>query len=61
MHARRGCPSRLQLLPRANRGVHAAIDADVVGLIGIENDDSGRTSTVHDLVNGLNGVLGAGT
>ena len=37
------------------------INADVVGLIEIENDGIDATSAVQDLVNGLNGVLGAGT
>jgi len=36
----------------------AAIDADVVGLIEIENNED---ASLIDLVNGLNGVLGAGT
>ncbi len=35
-----------------------AINADVVGLMEIENNS---TAAVEDLVNGLNGVLGAGT
>jgi hypothetical protein len=42
-----------------------AIDADVVGLMEMENDDDSsvdaNTSAVEDLVNGLNAVAGAGT
>lgn len=38
-----------------------AIDADVVGLMEIENDGSGAQSAVVDLVNGLNAAMGAGT
>jgi predicted extracellular nuclease len=38
-----------------------AIDADVVGLIEIENDGYGSTSALQDLVNGLNAAMGAGT
>jgi predicted extracellular nuclease/2',3'-cyclic-nucleotide 2'-phosphodiesterase (5'-nucleotidase family) len=37
------------------------LDADVVGLIEIENDGSGANSAIADLVNGLNAVAGAGT
>ena len=37
------------------------INADVVGLIEIENDGIGANSAVQDLVNGLNLVLGPGT
>jgi uncharacterized protein len=36
----------------------AALDADIVGLIEIENNSS---AAVQDLVNGLNALLGAGT
>jgi predicted extracellular nuclease len=39
----------------------AAINADVVGLIEIENDGTGATSAIQDLVNGINAVLGTGT
>ncbi len=37
------------------------LDADVVGLIEIENDGYGTTSAIQDLVNGLNAIAGAGT
>jgi len=39
----------------------AQMNADVVGLIEIENDGTGPTSALQDLVNGLNQALGAGT
>ncbi len=38
-----------------------AIDADVVGLMEIENDGDGATGALQDLVNGLNTEMGAGT
>jgi predicted extracellular nuclease len=38
-----------------------AMDADVVGLIEIENDGYGSESAIADLVNGLNDVAGPGT
>ncbi len=37
------------------------LNADVVGLIEIENDGYGSTSAIQDLVNGLNAVAGADT
>jgi predicted extracellular nuclease len=36
-----------------------AIDADVVGLMEMENDGAGPDSAVEDLVNGLNAALGS--
>ena len=39
----------------------ASMNADVVGLIEIENDGNGSTSAIADIVNGLNTELGAGT
>jgi hypothetical protein len=39
----------------------SAIDADVVGLMEMENDGDDQFSAVQDLVNGLNEALGAGT
>ncbi|CAD6880711.1 Extracellular deoxyribonuclease PA3909 (required for catabolism of external DNA) [Methylomonas albis] len=38
-----------------------ALNADVVGLMEIENDGYGSTSAIADLVNGLNQLAGAGT
>jgi predicted extracellular nuclease len=37
------------------------LNADLVGLIEIENDGTGANSAIQDLVNGLNAVMGAGT
>jgi hypothetical protein len=37
------------------------MNADVVGLIEIENDGTGANSALQDMVNGLNQALGAGT
>ena len=37
------------------------MNADVLGLMEVENDGTGSTSAVQDLVNGLNQALGAGT
>lgn len=39
----------------------AAINADVLGVIELENDGTGSTSAIQDLVNGLNTLLGADT
>ncbi|MCP4536787.1 MAG: ExeM/NucH family extracellular endonuclease [Chloroflexi bacterium] len=38
-----------------------SVDADVVGLMEIENDGYGANSAIQDLVNGLNAIAGAGT
>lgn len=38
-----------------------SLDADVVGLIEMENDGFGPNSALQDIVNGLNEVAGAGT
>lgn len=37
------------------------MNADVVGLMEMENDGTGPSSAIQDLVNGLNAVMGAGT
>ncbi len=37
------------------------LDADVIGLMEIENDGYGDYSAIQDLVNGLNALAGAGT
>ncbi|WP_445371331.1 ExeM/NucH family extracellular endonuclease [Methylomonas sp. HW2-6] len=47
---------RAKIIP----AIHA-LNADVVGLMEIENDGYGSTSTIADLVNGLNQLAGAGT
>lgn len=38
-----------------------AMDAEIIGLMEIENDGYGQNSAIQDLVNGLNYVAGAGT
>jgi uncharacterized protein len=38
-----------------------ALNADVVGLVEMENDGDGANSAIVDLVNGLNAAMGAGT
>jgi hypothetical protein len=37
------------------------LDADVLGLIELENDGDGATSAIQDLVDALNAEMGAGT
>ena len=37
------------------------MDADIVGLMEVENDGTGPNSAIQDLVNGLNKVVGNGT
>ncbi|MFM2432408.1 MAG: hypothetical protein RLZZ511_3622 [Cyanobacteriota bacterium] len=37
------------------------LNADIVGLIEIENDGDGSSSAIADLINGLNNAMGAGT
>ncbi len=39
----------------------AQLNADLVGLIEIENDGTGANSAIQDLVTGLNAFMGAGT
>ena len=61
----RGADTAVELTRQREKILSALIglDADVVGLIEIENDRSGVSPdyAVADLVNGLNAVLGAGT
>ena len=38
-----------------------SLDADIIGLMEIENDGYGANSAIQDLVNGLNAIAGAGT
>ena len=47
---------RAKIIP----AIHA-LNADVVGLMEIENDGYGSTSAIADLVNGLNQLAGVGT
>lgn len=39
----------------------SAMDADIIGLMELENDGYGANSAIQDLVNGLNAVASAGT
>ncbi len=59
----RGAHSALEFERQADKIVAAlsAIDADVVGLMEIENDGYGPNSAIADLANRLNQRLGAGT
>ena len=61
----RGADTTTELTRQREKILNALIglDADVVGLIEIENDRSGETPdyAVADLVNGLNAALSAGT
>lgn len=59
----RGAHSAVEFTRQRDKIINAiaAIDADVVGLIEIENDGTGANSALQDLVNGLNTKMGAGT
>lgn len=59
----RGAHSAVEFTRQRDKIINAIaeINADVVGLIEIENDGIGTTSAIQDLVNGLNTKMGAGT
>jgi predicted extracellular nuclease len=59
----RGADTYEEFVRQRNKIVSAvlALDADVVGLIEIENDGYGPNSAIADLVNGLNDGAGPGT
>jgi uncharacterized protein len=59
----RGANSPAEFTRQKNKIISAItqINADLVGLIELENDGTGSTSAIQDLVDGLNAVLGAGT
>jgi len=59
----RGAETVLEFTRQRDKTIAAihGLDADVVGLIEIENDGYGSTSAIQDLVNGLNAIAGAGT
>jgi len=59
----RGANSTVEFERQADKIVAAlaAMDADVVGLMEIENDGYGAASAIVDLVSRLNAVAGAGT
>ena len=59
----RGAHSALEFTRQRDKIINALkeINADVVGLIEIENDGVGTNSAIQDLVNGLNASMGSGT
>ncbi|MBI5963342.1 MAG: ExeM/NucH family extracellular endonuclease [Chloroflexi bacterium] len=59
----RGAGDALEFTRQSDKLVNAiiAMDADVVGIVEIENDGYGSSSAIQDLVNKLNAVAGAGT
>ena len=59
----RGADSAAELVRQRDKIVAAliAMDADIVGLMEIENDGYGPTSAIAELVNGLNAAAGADT
>lgn len=61
--APRGASSPEEFDRQRNKSISAilALDADIIGLMELENDGYGATSAIADLVDGLNAVAGAGT
>ncbi|RYY51508.1 MAG: ExeM/NucH family extracellular endonuclease [Chitinophagaceae bacterium] len=59
----RGAHSSAEFTRQRNKIIAAIseMNADVVGLIEMENDGIGANSALQDLVNGLNTTMGAGT
>jgi uncharacterized protein len=59
----RGADSAVEFTRQRDKIIAAIkeLNADVVGLIEIENDGDGANSAIADLVNGLNTAMGAGT
>ncbi len=59
----RGAHSAAEFTRQRDKIINAIADinADVVGLIEMENDGTGSASAIQDLVNGLNTKMGAGT
>ena len=59
----RGAHSAAEFTRQRNKIISAIkeINADVVGVIEMENDGIGANSAIQDLVNGLNASIGAGT
>ena len=59
----RGANTPLEFERQRTKIINAivALDADIVGLMEIENDGSGPTSAIADLVDGLNEVTSPGT
>jgi len=61
--APRGADSQEEFIRQRNKIINAieVMDADVVGLIEIENDGFDENSAIADLVNGVNALMGEGT
>ena len=59
----RGADSASEFTRQRDKTIEAILtmDADVIGLMEIENDGFGAESAIADLVNSLNAVAGAGT
>ena len=59
----RGADDADEFLRQSEKTVNAILgmDADVIGIIEIENDGYGSASAIQDLVNELNAAAGAGT
>jgi predicted extracellular nuclease len=59
----RGARNQTEFLRQRQKVIAAlaAIDADIVGLMEMENDGTDPHSAIQDLVNGLNDALGAST
>ncbi|MCB8922543.1 MAG: ExeM/NucH family extracellular endonuclease [Ardenticatenaceae bacterium] len=59
----RGAEDATEFTRQRDKIINAIVtlDADVVGLMEIENDGYGGSSAIADLVDGLNAVAGAGT
>lgn len=59
----RGASSAAEFTRQRDKTIAAinAMNADVIGLMEIENDPDGANSALQDLVNGLNAAAGAGT
>lgn len=59
----RGASDAIEFVRQSDKAVNAilAMDADVVGIIEIENDGYAPSSAIQDLVNKLNAVAGTGT
>lgn len=58
----RGASTAAEFQRQRNKEIAAltAMNADVIGLMEMENDGNGSSSAIQDLVNGLNGATSAG-
>lgn len=59
----RGAETTTEFTRQRDKIIQAIIssEADVIGLMELENDGYGSTSAIQDLINGLNSATGAGT